>query len=426
MAGEKCGLVLTLLLSAGCSACPGAPAGGKTRPVSSARPKQSTERNILKTRKKTEKPAPAASVKRARPADIWPMFRGGPARRGRIATDLWELAPVVRWSHATGQPLFASPAVGADLVVVASRDGAVHALSSGGEARWRTPLGRALHSSPALTHDGVLVGSDAGALHLLDRTTGHERWRVSLGRCSDLRGFGADRYTCHGDASALVGPDGTIYIASDALWAVSPAGEVVWRVDLGEHTYSSPALAPDGTVVIGRRGGGVMAVDSAGNERWTFSSRADCDATPAVGEEVVVIGCDDRRVRALSLSDGAVRWTVRTRGAVRASAALSEAGNALVGADDGRLYAIGADGKKRWTYKTGGKIRSSALVDPQERAVFGSQDGMLHAVDGQGKKLWSVQLPADIDASPAPGPNNTLVVGCDDGKVYVLGPAPGN
>ena len=52
-------------------------------------------------------------------------------------------------------------------------------------------------------------------------------------------------------SSPCIGSDGTVYFGSNDyyLYAASPNGTVKWRYKtLGAVTYSSPALALDGTV----------------------------------------------------------------------------------------------------------------------------------------------------------------------------------
>lgn len=75
-------------------------------------------------------------------------------------------------------------------------------------------------------------------------------------------------------------------------------------------------------------------------------------------------------------------------------------GKALIGAEDGNLYAISCrsnNGKVIWTYSTGGAIRGKPLacMDPMGRlnvAYFTSNNGYAYAINSKGKVLWSTQV----------------------------------
>src|SRR3954454_7347538 len=58
----------------------------------------------------------------------------------------------------------------------------------------------------------------------------------------------------------------------------------------------------------------------------------------------------------------ALLWSFKTEGPVKSSAAI-EGGRAVVGSDDGNVYALDlANGKKVWSFKTAGPVESSPLV----------------------------------------------------------------
>ena len=406
-------LVATCALAAGCPS-PHSAMDSKRRappPPAKARPQ----------------PGPGSTVKarpvKAPPAHHQAMFRGGPLRQGRTKQIIPRVTPRILWVHATGRPVFSSPAVDRDgNIYVGSLDHHLYSLGPDGNLRWRRRLDGTVYSSAALLAGGVLVGTDADRLHLLEVTKGSGRWSVTLGACARNPGFGPDRVRCHGDASPAVGPRGDIYMGGDALYAFNAGGKLRWRFELGGHAFSSPVVGPDGTVYIGTQADTVHAVTPRGTGKWKFSTRGDCDATGALTDNgALVIGCDDRQVYALDRATGKLRWKYAARGAVRSSPAVSVQGTVLVGSDDHRLHALDqTTGALLWSFKTEGRVRSSPTVDPRGTVVFGSQDDHVHALDALGKQLWKLRLGGDVDSSVALATGGLMIVGADDGRIYAL------
>jgi outer membrane protein assembly factor BamB len=109
---------------------------------------------------------------------------------GSFDSKLYALDPrtgAARWSFATSDHIYASPALGhdragrTDAIYIASANGSVYALSPSGRELWRYDTGDAIRSSPALgSAPGggriVYVGSSNGKLYALDARTGRRRW----------------------------------------------------------------------------------------------------------------------------------------------------------------------------------------------------------------------------------------------------------
>jgi outer membrane protein assembly factor BamB len=93
-----------------------------------------------------------------------------------------------KWSFASGDHIYASPALREDAagkttaIYIASADGNVYALDPSGKVLWRYDTGDVVRSSPVLgrTPDGkgqiLYVGSGNGTLFALDAATGRRRW----------------------------------------------------------------------------------------------------------------------------------------------------------------------------------------------------------------------------------------------------------
>ena len=77
-------------------------------------------------------------------------------------------------------------------------------------------------------------------------------------------------------AAPRVAPSGTIYIHSDDLYAISPAGQIIWS-----KTSADPKavdVGPDGTVYSGS-GGTIFAYTPAGQLLWSSPNRQHSQGT---------------------------------------------------------------------------------------------------------------------------------------------------
>ena len=121
-----------------------------------------------------------------------------------------------------------------------------------------------VEGTPALSSDGrtLYVGRGDGKLYAVDTATGAGVWTFTTFNPEipdDPEGGGEVI------AAPLVAADGTIYIATtgagpyetNAVYALSPAGELLWRYPHAEASFpniflASPALSPDGeTLYVG-------------------------------------------------------------------------------------------------------------------------------------------------------------------------------
>ncbi len=142
-------------------------------------------------------------------------------------------------------------------------------------------------------------------LYALDPATGVPKWTFPT---SD-----------HVYASPALGHDAAghttaIYIASadGSVYAVSPAGKLLWRYDTGDPIRSSPVLgaAPAGEhrqiLYVGSSNGKLYALNAdTGRRRWSYDTtpaapalrdRNDLNASPALGRTGVVIAGEDGAV----------------------------------------------------------------------------------------------------------------------------------
>lgn len=350
------------------------------------------------------------------------MFRMNPKHQGRSPYRLPTGRPAITWAYQTRGRVTSTPALlSTGALVVGSHDGRIHLVGPTGDSQFIAATGDLVFGSPAVTAEGlVLIGSDDDHLYAFDVKEKREAWRFRVGRCPTRTGVGPQASRCDVEAGPTIGPDGTIYLGGDGLYALRPDGTLKWRFATGGHVASSPALMADGTVVAGCQDNLIYAVSPNGVKRWDFRAGDDVDSSPAVADDgTIYVGADDQKLYALS-PEGSLKWAFTAGGDLRASPAIAPDGIIYVGGFDGLLYAIRPDGTLNWTFRTGDRILSSVLVDGGGALAFGSQDDRLYALEPDGRVRWTVELGGDVDSSPILGPDGTVYVGADDHKLYAL------
>jgi len=138
--------------------------------------------------------------------------------------------------------------------VVGADDGHVRCYAPDGTPRWDHPTrgaasGLGVRATPALTRDNVVVvGAEDGGIYGLRAADGSEAFRVQTSL--PVR------------SSARIDADGWIFVGSedDQLRALDATGALRWSVSLGADIDGSPAILPDGTLVVGADDGALYAL----------------------------------------------------------------------------------------------------------------------------------------------------------------------
>lgn len=350
------------------------------------------------------------------------MFGGDAKNSGRVAGKVPTSAPSEKWRVQTEKPISGSPVVGPDgTIYVGSHDGRLYAVSPEGQVKWKFQTGDRIWGTPAVASDGtVYIGSDDDHVYAVDGATGKEKWRYRTGTCAEPTGFGPVGVRCDADGGPTLGPEGTLYVGADGVYALWPDGTLRWKLATAEPVRAAPALAEDGTIYAASLDDSVYAIDGSGSKIWDIRSRRDIESAPTLGADgTVYFGSDDHAVYAVD-SAGAVKWKVLTGADVRSSPAIGPDGTIFVGSYDKHLYAISPAGEVKWRFTAADKIHGSPVVDGDGVVLFGSQDDHLYAVDRDGRLLWFFAFDGDVDASPAISSDGVIYAASDDGTLRAL------
>ncbi|MDQ3024020.1 MAG: PQQ-binding-like beta-propeller repeat protein, partial [bacterium] len=233
----------------------------------------------------------------------------------------------------------------------------VIALDSTGNQLWKWDTSSPIHDRPAFGYDGTIyvsLGADPqyrpGSVAGLQALTpeGASKWFVET--TDEMRPCGPS-----------VGADGTVYFGTTylgenystpplgSLWAVSSVGTVNWKHELPGHARYHPAIASDGTVIIGSAKSSpfpgtqncLCAVNPDGTRRWnyglgTLNSPATTPAIDVDGNVYVCFSANGDSWLDVLSSAGNFKWTGSLGGGVVSYAHTVDIG------EDGTIY-VSAD-----------------------------------------------------------------------------------
>lgn len=282
-------------------------------------------------------PASAASltrrwVRKLEEGPQWPAgmaAAGGFVLVGQRSDALAVLRPSDGGVHASfdlldevSQP----PVFLADRILVASRDGALHAfLWPTGETLWRRDDADVVGVLPF--GDGLIMTERRGGAVAWD-VHGAERWRYDAGAAA------ATPPTVHAGLVFYATEDGWLH-AFKAL-----DGAPSFKVEVG--SVVATLSAADGVLLIPERSGALHAFVLAEHDvRWTFDLEGELWSTPLIWNGMVYAVSWGRRLHCLSLVSGDEVWSRELPAAVTASPALA-AGALYLGTEGGELLAFDA------------------------------------------------------------------------------------
>ena len=344
----------------------------------------------------------------------WPEFHQNNSRTGLSPYDTNSDTGVLKWSYATRNLIFSSPAIGPDgTIYVGSNDHNLYAINPNGALKWSYTTSGVIASSPAIGADGMIyVWSADGNVYAIS-PKGTMKWKYKSGG---------------GGSSPAIGADGTIYVG---LYALTPTGTVKWSYTISDDVgvMSSPAIGADGTIYVGCIAGSMAeghigylyAISPNGALKWSYTTGDWVVSIPAVSTDgTIYFGSLDGNFYAIN-PDGTLKWSYTTKWPIWSSPSIAKDGTIYFGADNGKVYALKPTGRLKWSYSAGSYVKSSPAISADGTIYVGSGNGELYAINPNGKLKWSYRTGWLIeDSSPAIGVDGTIYVGSLDGKLYAI------
>ncbi|WP_458206121.1 outer membrane protein assembly factor BamB family protein [Haladaptatus sp. NG-SE-30] len=263
-----------------------------------------------------------------------------------------------QWTAAAGT----SPTVGDWLYVT---DGsAVVTYTPDGSERWRAECDGDVLTDPVVTSERVFVGGD-GWVSSFDAKTGEHCW------------------TYRGDCDGL----GTIdALAVHEEWAFAVVDGRVVAIDTCGEMWSAGTdgcgVAVDDAVYVGTESNEVVAYDFDGSEAWrveldhgeSVSSLVAEEGVYAVTTKPTSMGTDSRDWL-VSIDSGDIAWSFQPKFLPFGTLCdpVVADGTVYVGASDRRVYALSAtEGSELRRFETGGEVTSVAVGN----RVYASSDAV--------------------------------------------------
>ena len=333
---------------------------------------------------------------------------------GALALEIGETASQARllWTHPSGSPLHAPPALADGVIYLNAEDGYIYALdAASGDGLWRYRTG-GVRPALALPEDKL---SERYARSLFrDLLTADWRYHYAVGNAL---------------YSSPAVANGVVYAgAGVSLFALDAAsGELLWRYQTGADDLISPVVAAG--IVYAGAADNLHALDAvSGQQVWRFQARGYLRSPPVVTEGVVYFTTGDENGRghvyALDAGVGEAVWHAVSDDFISVTPVVT-AGAAFVGTHGGYVYAFDAGtGAELWRHFVDTGIYGAPLV--VDGVVFGGQyAGVLFALDAAtGDRLWSFDTDRNVFFAPAVV-DGVVYSSAVSGPLYALDAATG-
>lgn len=327
-----------------------------------------------------------------------------------------------RFSVATEGPVYASAA--ADHhgnVFFGGHDGSFRAYNRNGALLWRFDgISDWIEATALITaEDAVVFGSWNGNVYALDRSTGSLRWQYTTG--------------AYLIASPALLPDGRIVIGGGdgILYCLTPQGALSWLYVNDTEIESSPAVDANGNIYYGTLEGKLISLTADGAFRWSRDATAvsgvmrSFQSSPALSADgTLYIGSSNGRLYAVNSTNGALLWHFAAEDAVDSSPALGADGTVYFASRDGYLYALDPAGFQIWEQWVGDVFYSSPAVDANGNihivGYVGNGLSVLWQIAPSAQVLRSVTFASINDSSVLLTAQGDLFVGMYDHRMYAF------
>ena len=177
---------------------------------------------------------------------------------------------------------------------------------SDGTVNWTASIGDPIHCTPAVGENGVIYAWgpwDNAELHALDPSDGSEKWTNN-----PSVGMNHNGVTVH--------PDGNIIVFSQTgLYCFQDNGDSytqVWNQSMPYAWYCSPAVDPNGYIILFDGDGTLRRIDPAdGTTTESTSGWGDYGTRPAIGDDGLIYTNNESYFRCFN-SDLTLRWSYYT------------------------------------------------------------------------------------------------------------------
>jgi len=345
----------------------------------------------------------------------WPMAGGCPTRVGRSPlVAAAKTTPKLKWKFQT-LDIRASPTISKDGVIYVGTTSNVnlqfYAIKPDGTKLWSFPTGT-WQTAPIGADGTVYFGGGQTKFYGL-KPDGTVKW-------VNTTGF-SFQYT-----SPVIAPDGTIYTgtANKTLLALSSQdGTLKWVYNSSDHIWANPALGTDGTIYTATTDAKFVAITPSGAQKFSVPVDSGVAGTMLVGPDGTIYFVSMGGTMYAYEPTGVQKFKLKLSANTFSGPALATDGRLVTPTTDGMLhYVKTSDFTKTSALVSPARIDSIPIIDAAGTIFVGSCDFSLHAVaSSTGQVMWSTPTAQIIYSSAAIGADGTVYVGSSDGFLYAYG-----
>ena len=348
----------------------------------------------------------------------WPVFHGnllqsGTLPEGVVLPDKLEVLWKVSFKEGD---IESTAAILGDTVYIGTFDSKLYALDlATGKEKWKYEAADTIKAPVAAADGAVYVGDSSGEFHCVDARNGKLLWKYATN--GEIQG-GA----CFAGDNVLIGSyDNSLYCLDKkkgtVTWQFKTKGPVNGSALVSEKLNLTFVAGCDCELHIVDLKKGIKACDAVA------LNGGAAGATAAVRDDKLYVGTMGNELFEIDLMKKGITWTFSDNNNTSEFYSSPAVTNELVivGNRNGKLYAVKRkDGTSAWTFTAKKRIDSSPVV-AGGNVYVGCNDGHLYVVDlAKGTLNQKIQLGRSILASPAVS-QNRLVIGTTDGHLYCLG-----
>ncbi len=344
----------------------------------------------------------------------WPVFRGNQQLTG-VSSSAFPGEPELLWTFDTGDVLKSAPVAANGKIVIGSTNGMVYCLDTGGRKVWEYATSNSIEAPALILENTVYIGNLDGQLLALDLHSGKMKWEYL---CENQISGSPNYWTSHGKTSIVVGSYDFYLHCVDA-----ETGAVRWKYET-DNFVNGAAACFDGKAIFGGCDGFLHIVRISDGTRISKIDVATYVASSvAVDGKNVYLGDYDGRFSKVDLDTKEVKWTWRDEETLLpfiASPAVKE-NKVVIGNNDKFIYCYDKDsGNLRWKYNTGRKIDASSVISGDKVITANTRGDMILLNLADGEMIWSYELGSPVLNNPAVF-SEKIVTGAMDGFVYCFG-----
>jgi outer membrane protein assembly factor BamB len=296
----------------------------------------------------------------------------------------------LKWRKNFAAAIASRPLIASDVIVVLTKKGVLAGINRFGQQLWTFIPGKVFQSSPAADEKSVYLVALDGTLFAVDKTSGKLTWTLLL------------------EGPLLVGSaplvlNGNVYVATayGAIYAISPEGKEIWKNNLDEGVFGSPAWFDDKLFVATDRAA-VHALDlKDGDKSWKFKTDSRIFASsPKVFRDTLYVGCYSGSLYAIKAANGDSKWKKPfSAGKPILSSPVFFNNLVIIATEGGDFIAINSDtADEAWRFNAGG----GAIMDPDqsmERLFVANGRNIISMNILSGKVEWREGFTSDITTS---------------------------